>query len=121
MTKQRTIHTCFFFLVIMPILIKALQLLLLLLIPLLLLLLLGLSSQPELVAMLDSPQLKDPAVLKETIQQGLQTIRGYSSEILEFFSSPDKISTMLDQLPDEVRVPIKVKITVRGCWKLLGI
>jgi hypothetical protein len=29
----------------------------------------GLSSQPELVAMLDSPQLNDPRLLKQTIQQ----------------------------------------------------
>ena len=41
--------------------------------------------------MLDSPALKDPVMLKATILQGMQMIRGYTSEIVDFFSSPEKI------------------------------
>mmetsp|Transcript_8221 Transcript_8221/g.8222 ORF Transcript_8221/g.8222 Transcript_8221/m.8222 type:complete len:291 (+) Transcript_8221:91-963(+) len=67
----------------------------------------GLSSQPELVAMLDSPQLNDPRLLKQTIQQGMGAIRGYTSEIVDVFSSPAKMEQLLDQLPAEFKGPIQ--------------
>ena len=66
----------------------------------------GLSDYPELAAMLDSPALKDPALLRQTIVQGMQTIRSYSSEIVAFFNSPEKIREVLQQLPDEIKGPV---------------
>lgn len=67
----------------------------------------GLSSNPEVVAMLDSPALKDPKMLKQTILQGMQTIRGYTSEIVDFFNSPEKIRQVLEQLPEEFKGPLQ--------------
>lgn len=66
----------------------------------------GLSSSPEVAAMLDSPALKDPSMLKQTILQGMQAIRGYTAEIVDFFNSPEKIRMVLEQLPEEVKGPL---------------
>ena len=66
----------------------------------------GLSSNPEVSALLDSPAFTDPKQLKETILQGMQSIRGYSSEIVDFFNSPEKIEMLLDQLPEEFKAPV---------------
>ena len=66
----------------------------------------GLSDNPEVGAMLDSPALKDPAVLKQTILQGMQAIRSHSSEIIEFFNSPEKIRQVLQELPEEIKGPV---------------
>ena len=66
----------------------------------------GLSSHPEVSALLDSPAFTDPKQLKQTILQGMQAIRGYSSEIVDFFNSPEKINMLLEQLPEEFRAPV---------------
>lgn len=66
----------------------------------------GLSSNPEVSALLDSPAFTDPKQLKQTILQGMQAIRGYSSEIVDFFNSPEKIEMLLEQLPEEFKAPV---------------
>ena len=70
----------------------------------------GLSSNPEVVAMLDSPALRDPVMLKQTIVQGMQAIRGYTSEIVDFFKSPEKISMLLEQLPEDIKGPVNAML-----------
>ena len=66
----------------------------------------GLSSHPEVSALLDSPAFTDPKQLKQTILQGMQAIRGFSSEIVDFFNDPEKINMLLEQLPEEFKAPI---------------
>ena len=67
----------------------------------------GFTDSPEVKAMLDSPQFQDPALLRETIMQGLLTIKTYSSEIVDMFSDPMKLTQMLEQLPQEMRTAIE--------------
>jgi hypothetical protein len=66
----------------------------------------ALTSNPELAQMLDSPQFNDPTLLKQTITDGLSTIRAYSSQIVDTFSDPEKLSALLSQIPEELRTVV---------------
>jgi hypothetical protein len=59
----------------------------------------GMGSSPEIVQLLDSPQFQDPKVLRQTMREGVRTMRTYSKQMLEVFSDPGKMGEVLDQLP----------------------
>jgi lipase chaperone LimK len=64
----------------------------------------GMASQVK--AILESPQFADPAVLRATLREGVRTMKAYSSQMLEVFSDPSKMTEMLAQLPEEQRSAI---------------
>ena len=66
-----------------------------------------LDSNPEIAAMLDSPQFTDPVLLKQTVLQGVEAIKLYSGEIVQMFNDPDKLMQMMDQLPPQARTAIE--------------
>ena len=66
-----------------------------------------LDSNPEIAAMLDSPQFTDPILLKQTVLQGVEAIKLYSGEIVQMFNNPDKLMQMMDQLPPQARTAIE--------------
>jgi hypothetical protein len=61
----------------------------------------GLSSNTEIATMLDSPQFNDPSLLKQTIIDGMKTIEAYAGQIVEMFNDPEKLASLLSQLPLE--------------------
>lgn len=63
----------------------------------------GLSSFPEILTMIESPQFQDPEILKQTIKEGIKLIKAYSSQFLEILNDPSKIDELLAQLPLETR------------------
>lgn len=67
----------------------------------------GLSDSPEISAMLDSPQFTDPTLLKQTVMQGLEAIKMYSSNIVEMVNNPEQLMQMLDQLPAEAKSAVE--------------
>ena len=67
----------------------------------------GLSDSPEIAAMLDSPQFTDPTMLKQTVMQGVEAIKMYSSTIVEMFNNPEQLMQMLDQLPAEAKSAVE--------------
>ncbi len=67
----------------------------------------GLSDSPEIAAMLDSPQFTDPTLLKQTVMQGVEAIKMYSSNIVEMFNNPEQLMQMLDQLPVEAKTAVE--------------
>lgn len=62
-----------------------------------------LQGNPELAAMLDSPQFSDPAMLKATIIEGVAAIRKHGPELIAMLNDPEKIMEMLGQLPPEMQ------------------
>ena len=66
-----------------------------------------LDSNPEIAALLDSPQFTDPVLLKQTVLQGVEAIKLYSGEIVGMFNNPEKLMQMMDQLPPQARTAIE--------------
>jgi len=67
----------------------------------------GLTENPQIVAMLAAPELNDPVLLKQTLREGISAIRGYTDEIVELFSSPEKMEELISQLPADAREPAR--------------
>ena len=65
------------------------------------------SESAELLSMLNSPEFTDPVLLKSTVKEGLKLARSYTSEIVEFFTNPEKFAELIDQLPEEIRTVIQ--------------
>ena len=63
----------------------------------------GISSYPEMASMLDSDEFSNPEVLKQTMLEGIKAFRDGADQLAELLSDPLQISTLLEQLPDEVR------------------
>ena len=61
------------------------------------------NLSPELSTLLDSPQLNDPILLKQTIKEGLKSLRLYTAQIEEIFHDPEQIKALIQQLPFEYR------------------
>eukprot|EP01036_Dinobryon_divergens_P004548 gene4548-6020_t len=60
-----------------------------------------LANNPEVVQMLDSPQFKDPVLLRQTISEGLKAMRQYTSQIAEMMQNPEQLQALISQLPEE--------------------
>ncbi|KAJ1404718.1 hypothetical protein B484DRAFT_218554 [Ochromonadaceae sp. CCMP2298] len=67
----------------------------------------GASDNPEIVALLDSPQFNDPALLRQTMKDGIRMIRASAGEIIAMLSDPEKIAALLEQLPPEAQALIQ--------------
>jgi hypothetical protein len=63
----------------------------------------GLEANAELSEMLQSPQFQEPALLQQTIKEGLRTMKAYSSQILATLNDPEQISALIGQLPAEAQ------------------
>lgn len=66
----------------------------------------SLSSNEELIAILDSDQFSDPANLRQLMSQGMVQLRQFSGELANMLSDPAQMEALLDQLPAEVRAPL---------------
>jgi hypothetical protein len=67
----------------------------------------ALGGNPEIAALMDGEQFSDPATLKQTIIEGVRSMREYSEQLAEILSDPAQIAALLQQLPEEVRVPLE--------------
>jgi hypothetical protein len=61
----------------------------------------GLADNPEVKAVLDSPQFTDPELLKTTILEGINTIKESAPEIKALLSNPATIASIMEQIPPE--------------------
>jgi len=67
----------------------------------------GLGDSPEIAAMLSSPEFQDPAVLKQTIKDGLAAIKLYAGHFIELLSDPSKTQELISQLPPDLKVVLE--------------
>lgn len=67
----------------------------------------ALGSNPDIAALVDNDQFSDPAVLRQTMAEGVQAMKNYSEQLAEVLSDPAQISALLNQLPEEVRAPLE--------------
>lgn len=63
----------------------------------------GFSDSPELTAIFDAPEFRNPELLKATVQQGLAMIKASAPELIATLSDPSKIAELMEQLPEEVK------------------
>jgi hypothetical protein len=61
----------------------------------------GLSSNPQVAAVIDSPQFTDPDQLIETVRTGVATLRTYVNDLVDVLNDPVQMSQMVEQLPVE--------------------
>lgn len=61
----------------------------------------GLSSNPQVAAVIDSPQFTDPDQLIETVRTGVATLRTYVNDLVNVLNDPVQMSQMVEQLPAE--------------------
>mmetsp|Transcript_26946 Transcript_26946/g.27180 ORF Transcript_26946/g.27180 Transcript_26946/m.27180 type:complete len:286 (-) Transcript_26946:215-1072(-) len=60
-----------------------------------------LSENPQVSELLDSPAFNDPVLLRQTIAEGLKSMRQYMAQIIEMMKSPEQIQALISQLPAE--------------------
>lgn len=63
----------------------------------------GASENPEVAALLNSPELSNPAMLRQAMKEGVQMVKGSLADILAMMNDPDKLADMLSQLPPEIK------------------
>ena len=63
----------------------------------------ALSANPEISALLESEQFSDPAVLKQTVIQGISSVREYANQFADILSDPAQINELIAQLPAEMK------------------
>lgn len=63
----------------------------------------GFTDSPELTAIFDAPEFRNPELLKATVQQGLAMIKASAPELIATLSDPSKIAELMEQLPEEVK------------------
>lgn len=63
----------------------------------------GLADNPQVLAIIDSPEFTDPDKLMQTIRTGLASMRAYTDEIVGVLNSPAKMAELVEQLPAEFR------------------
>eukprot|EP01038_Epipyxis_sp_PR26KG_P015764 gene15764-21345_t len=64
----------------------------------------GISENPQVSAVLNSPEFQDPILLRQQIQEGFSLIRQHVPELINYISNPEKLEELFDQLPSELRV-----------------
>lgn len=67
----------------------------------------GLGASAAMSQLLESPQFQDPEVLRQTIREGIRTMKTYSKQLLEVFSQPEKLAELMAQLPAESQAAMK--------------
>jgi hypothetical protein len=63
----------------------------------------ALSANPEISALLESEQFSDPAILKQTVIQGISSVREYANQFADILSDPAQINELIAQLPAEMK------------------
>ena len=61
----------------------------------------GLSDNPQVATMLDSPEFTDPEKLMETVRTGITTLKTYINDIVDALNDPTQVEAMVSQLPAE--------------------
>ena len=61
----------------------------------------GLFENPQVAALMDSPEFTDPDKLMDTVRMGISSLRAYTNEIVALLNSPDKMTELIAQLPVE--------------------
>lgn len=63
------------------------------------------KEHPQLQAIADSGQLKDPKFVKQSLKYALTMAEPYVDELVALFEDPVKMNTVLQELPEEYRAP----------------
>lgn len=63
----------------------------------------ALADNPQVMAVLESPEFTDPDKLMQTIRTGMTSMRAHTNEIVSVLNSPEKIAGLVQQLPVEFR------------------
>lgn len=61
------------------------------------------ANFPQIEELLESPSFQDPVKLKETIREGLKQMRIYMSQIIQTMHDPQKLQTLIGQLPADLQ------------------
>jgi len=61
----------------------------------------GLADNPQIAAVINSPEFTDPDKLLETVRSGISALKMYTNDIVAMLNDPQQVSQMLDQLPVE--------------------
>jgi len=61
------------------------------------------ANFPGATELLESESFKDPVLLKETIREGAKNMRLYMSQIFETVNDPQKLQSLIRQLPTELQ------------------
>lgn len=61
----------------------------------------GLSSNPQIAAIIDSPDFTDPEKLMDIIQTGIEAMKTHTDAIVDLLSNPEQMKALVDQLPVE--------------------
>ena len=58
----------------------------------------GIDAYPEITALVDSPQFSDPHLLKNSVVDGVKSLRAYSDELINLLNDPQQLELLIDQL-----------------------
>jgi hypothetical protein len=67
----------------------------------------GAGDTAEVAALLSSPQFNDPALLRQTMKEGIRMIKSSVGDIIAMMSDPEKIAALLQQLPPEAQAIVQ--------------
>lgn len=67
----------------------------------------GMAANPEVAELFQSPQLQDPEVLKQTLREGLNTVKAAIPELLNLINDPIRMAELMEQLPPEMQLLVE--------------
>ena len=67
-----------------------------------------LAQNPQLSEVLDSPQFQDPALLKQTMREGLKAVRQYASQLVDIMKNPSQLEAFISNIPTEFQEPVRL-------------